>query len=77
VFNLAKAFYRGFVGGPSFDNCIHHRLILEGKLLTLDVPRSNVAAAPSTIDISFPYNSISWFNQNKKIFTSPIYTYAH
>ena len=66
MLNLLKAFYRGFVGGPSFDNCIHHRLILEDKLLTLDVPDSNVAAAPSTIDISFPYNSISWFNQNKK-----------
>ena len=66
MINLAKAFYRGFIGGPSFENCIHHRLILEDKLLTLDVPDSNVAAVPSTIDVSFPYNSTSWFNQHKK-----------
>ena len=66
MIKLAKAFYRGFIGGPSFDNCIHHRLILEDKLLTLDVPDSNVAAVPSTIDISFPYNSTSWFYQHKK-----------
>ena len=66
MIKLAKAFYRGFIGGPSFDNCIHHRLILEEKLLTLDVPDSNVSAVPSTIDVSFPYNSTSWFNQHKK-----------
>ena len=66
MINLAKAFYRSFIGGPSFENCIHHRLILEDKLLTLDVPDSNVAAVPSTIDISFPHNSTSWFNQHKK-----------
>ena len=66
MINLAKAFYRGFVGGPNFENCIHYRFILEDKLLTLDVPNSNVAAVPSNIDVSFPYNSTSWFNQHKK-----------
>ncbi|MBC7007718.1 hypothetical protein BIZ38_04525 [Pseudoalteromonas sp. BZK2] len=66
MIKLAKAFYRGFIGGPNFDNCVHHRLILEDKLLTLDIPDSNVAAATSTIDISFPYNSRSWFEQNKE-----------
>ncbi|WP_462178695.1 hypothetical protein [Pseudoalteromonas gelatinilytica] len=65
---LLKAFIRGFIGGPNFDNCIHHRLILEDKLFTLDVPDSNVAAVPLTIDVSFPYNSESWFEQNKKIY---------
>ena len=66
MINLAKAFYRGFVGGPNFENCIHYRFILEDKLLTLDVPNSNVAAVPSNIDVSFPYNSKTWFNQHKK-----------
>ena len=66
MIKLAKAFYRGFEGGPNFENYIHHRLILEDKLLTLDVPDSNVAAVPSTMDISFPHNSTSWFNQHKK-----------
>ncbi|TMS59911.1 hypothetical protein CWC10_19680, partial [Pseudoalteromonas sp. S3173] len=45
-----------------------HRLLLDYKLLTLDVPDSNVAAVPSTIDVSFPYNSTSWFNQHKETF---------
>ena len=66
MIKLTKAFYRGFVGGPNFENCTHHRLILEDKLITLDVPDSNVSAVPSTIDVSFPYNSTSWFNQHKK-----------
>ena len=64
--NLLKAFIRGFIGGPNFDNCVHHRLILEDKLLTLDIPKSNVAAVNTPVDVSFPYNSTSWFNQQKK-----------
>ena len=52
MINLAKAFYRGFVGGPSFDNCIHHRLILEDKLLTLDVTHN---LAPSHFLEPNPY----------------------
>jgi len=75
MIKLAKAFYRGFVGGPSFDNCIHYRFILEDKLLTLDVPSSNVAAVPSTIDISFPYNSKSWFNQHKQDYLHHVYVH--
>ena len=75
MFNLAKAFYRGFIGGPNFDNSIHYRLILEGKLLTLDIPDSNVAAVPSTIDVSFPYNSKTWFNQHKKNYLHHEYVY--
>ncbi|MBE0457479.1 hypothetical protein NDQ71_08590 [Pseudoalteromonas sp. KG3] len=75
MFNLAKAFYRGFIGGPSFDNCIHYRFILEDKLLTLDVPSSNVAAVPSTIDVSFPYNSTSWFNQHKQDYLHHVYVH--
>ncbi|MEI8707471.1 hypothetical protein [Pseudoalteromonas sp. B62] len=67
MIKLAKAFYRGFVGGPNFENCVHHRLILEDKLLTIDVPNSNVAAVQKPMDISFPYNSKVWFNQHKKI----------
>ena len=66
MIKLAKAFYRGFVGGPNFENCVHHRLILEDKLLTIDVPNSNVAAVQKPMDISFPYNSKVWFNQHKK-----------
>ena len=75
MIKLAKAFYRGFIGGPSFDNCIHHRLILEEKLLTLDMPSSNVAAVPSTIDVSFPYNSKSWFNQHKEDYFHHVYVH--
>ncbi|NHH87654.1 hypothetical protein [Pseudoalteromonas sp. MB47] len=66
--NLLKVFTRGFIGGPNFDNCVHQRLVLEDKLLTLDLPNSNVAAAPSTIDISFPYNSKNWYEQHKEDF---------
>ncbi|MGP5159819.1 hypothetical protein [Pseudoalteromonas prydzensis] len=75
MIKLAKAFYRGFVGGPSFDNCMHYRFILEDKLLTLDVPSSNVAAVPSTIDVSFPYNSTSWFNQHKQDHLHHVYVH--
>ena len=68
MINLLKAFTRGFIGGPNFDNNVHHRFILEDKMLTLDLPNSNVAAAPSTIDISFPYNSKNWYEQYKEDF---------
>jgi len=67
MIKLAKAFYRGFIGGPSFDNCTHYRFILEDKLLTLDMPSSNVAAVPSTIDVSFPYNSKVGLISTRKI----------
>lgn len=66
MIKLVKAFFRGFVGGPIFENCIHHRLILEDKLLTLDVPNSNIAAVSTPKDISFPYNSTTWFYQHKQ-----------
>ena len=64
--NLLKVFTRGFIGGPNFDNCVHHRLVLEDKLLIVDIPKSNVAAVSKPVDMSFPYNSTSWFNQQKK-----------
>ncbi|TMN94108.1 hypothetical protein [Pseudoalteromonas sp. S558] len=75
MIKLAKAFYRGFVGGPRFENCIHYRLILENKLLTLDMPSSNVTAVPSTIDVSFPFNSTAWFNQHKQGYLQHVYVH--
>ena len=48
---LLKAFIRGFIGGPNFDNCVHHRLILEDKLLIVDIPKSHVAAVSKPIDV--------------------------
>ena len=67
---LVKAFIRGFIGGPNFDNCVHHRLVLEDKLLIVDIPKSNVSAVSKPADVSFPYSSTSWFNQRRKIIYS-------
>ena len=39
MIKLAKAFYRGFVGGPNFENCVHHRLILEDRATSLSMYR--------------------------------------
>lgn len=61
---LIKAYWCGFVGGPDFNRCIKHKFILGDQQLTIQVPDSNVAAVPSTIDINFPHTSTSWFAQH-------------
>ncbi len=65
--HIIKAYWRGFAYGPDFNHCITPRFILEDKQLTIELPSSNVVAAPSTVDINFPHTSTSWFKQHKKI----------
>jgi len=61
-----KYFWRGFIGGPNSDQDITHRFILEKQQLTITIPDSNVAAIPSVVDVHFPYDSTSWFEQHRK-----------
>jgi hypothetical protein len=68
MMELIKSFWRGFVGGPDFNHCINHRFILGDKQLTRELPDSNVAAAPITIDASFPHTSSSWFERHAKVY---------
>jgi len=63
---IIKGFWRGFVGGPNPDQDITHNFLLENQQLTITLPDSNVAAVPSVVDVHFPYNSTSWFEQHKK-----------
>jgi hypothetical protein len=63
-FKLIKAYWHGFVGGPSFTRCIQQRFRLEDKQLTIDLPDSNVVAAPSTLQVNFPHSSANWFSNN-------------
>lgn len=64
LFNLSKAFWRGFVGGPDFNRRITHQFLLDAQQLSIDIPNSNVAAAPSSINTCFPHSSTTWFEQN-------------
>ena len=75
MIQLIKAYWRGFVGGPNFNNDINHRFILENKQLTIKVPDSNVVAAPSTVDVHFPHTSTIWFNENVKIYRQHAYVH--
>jgi len=63
---IIKGFWRGFIGGPNSNQEITHRFILENQQLTIIIPDSNVAVAPSIVDVHFPYDSSSWFEQHKK-----------
>ncbi|QLE84786.1 hypothetical protein FLM48_06625 [Shewanella sp. Scap07] len=65
---LLKAFYRGFVGGPDFNNTITRKFILEDKQLSVTMPDSNVAAIDNAKDVSFPHTSSIWFKQNAKVY---------
>lgn len=75
IFKLMKAYWRGFVGGPDFTRDISHRFILEGKQLTIKVPDSNVVAAPSPVDVSFPHSSINWFAKQAKTYDQHCYVH--
>ncbi|MCP4320981.1 MAG: hypothetical protein GY787_03835 [Alteromonadales bacterium] len=63
-FKLTKAYWHGFVGGPDFSRSIQHRFRLEYKQLTIDLPDSNVVAAPSETQTNIPHTSTSWFSNN-------------
>ena len=67
LFNLSKAYCRGFAGGPDFTRTIQHRFILENKQLTIDLPESNLVLAPSHIKVNFPHSSKRWFTQHVEI----------
>jgi hypothetical protein len=67
LFNLIKAYWRGFVGGPDFNRGINHRFILEKKQLTVYLPDSNIMAESSSIEVSFPHSSGDWFTQHAEI----------
>ncbi|WP_426370532.1 hypothetical protein [Pseudocolwellia sp. HL-MZ7] len=68
MIQLIKGYWRGFVGGPSFDQAVNHKFILEDKQLTVTLPNTNLAVVPNKIDISFPYTSACWFDENKKMY---------
>ena len=72
---LIKGYWRGFVGGPDFTRDISHRFILEDKQLTINVPDSNVVAAPSDVNVSFPHSSINWFTEHAEIYDQ--HTFVH
>ena len=72
---LIKGYWRGFVGGPDFTREISHRFILEDKQLTIKVPDSNVVAAPSPVDVSFPHSSIDWFTKHAKKYHQHCYVH--
>jgi hypothetical protein len=67
LFNLVKAYWRGFAGGPDFTCSIQHRFILEDKQLTIGLPESNLMVAPSHIKSNFPHSSSRWFSQHAQI----------
>jgi hypothetical protein len=64
LLKLTKAYWRGFVGGPDFNRCITYRFLLDAQQLSIELPDSNVAAAPSTMNALFPYSSTDWFEQH-------------
>lgn len=64
LLKLTKAYWRGFVGGPDFNRCITHRFLLDAQQLSIKLPDSNVAAAPSSMNAFFPYSSTDWFEQH-------------
>ena len=68
IVNVIKAHWQGFVGGPDFKRNIQHRFILENKQLSITIPDSNVAAAPSKIDANFPHTFTSWFAEHVKTY---------
>ena len=72
---LIKGYWRGFVGGPDFTRDICHRFILEDRQLTINVPDSNVVAAPSAVDVSFPHSSIDWFTEHAKKYRQHCYVH--
>ncbi|XQW83973.1 hypothetical protein ACOYR1_12580 [Thalassotalea piscium] len=49
MISLLQDFYRGFVGGPDFNQIITHRFMLDEKQLTVSMPDSNVVAAVGKI----------------------------
>ncbi|WP_426356832.1 hypothetical protein ACPUVO_10055 [Pseudocolwellia sp. HL-MZ19] len=61
---ILKDFWRGFVGGPELKFNMTHKFNLENKQLSITLPDSNVMAAPSSVDVHFPYSSKSWFENN-------------
>ena len=68
MFTLLKDFWRGFVGGPDFNQIITHRFMLDEKQLTVSMPDSNVVAAVGKVDVNFPHTSTTWFKQNQKVY---------
>ncbi|XQW83974.1 hypothetical protein ACOYR1_12585 [Thalassotalea piscium] len=76
MIQLLKDFYRGFVGGPDFNQSITHRFILENQQLTISLPESNIGAAPNTIDVHFPNSSTSWFKQHVDVYDQHRYVHV-
>jgi len=75
LFKLINAYWRGFVGGPDFTRDISHRFILEDKQLTIKIPDSNVVAAISPVDLSFPHSSTSWFTSHMEIYEQHVFVH--
>lgn len=77
LLKLTKAYWRGFVGGPDFNRCITHRFLLDAQQLSIKLPDSNVAAAPSSMNaFSHIHQPIGLNNMLRKVLTN-IYMFIY
>ena len=67
LFKFIKICWRGFVGGPDFDNNINHRFTLEEKQLTIKVPYSNVVVGSNPDKVNFKHTSTRWFAKHAEM----------
>ena len=77
LIKLIKAYWRGFVGGPDLHHSITRRFLLEDKQLSINIPDSNIVALPNADDKYYPHTSLTWFNENAKVYDQHKYVHVY
>ncbi|WDE07936.1 hypothetical protein SG34_014215 [Thalassomonas viridans] len=66
MIQLLKGYWRGFIGGPDFNNQHTLHFILEDQQLSINLPQTNVVSVEPPRPVNFPYKSKDWFDSHKK-----------
>ncbi|WP_281557668.1 hypothetical protein [Thalassomonas sp. RHCl1] len=64
--HLLKGYWRGFVGGPDFNDQQTLQFILEDHQLSINLPQSNLITEEPPRPVNFPYKSEGWFDSHKE-----------
>ncbi|WP_426370531.1 hypothetical protein [Pseudocolwellia sp. HL-MZ7] len=65
MIKLLKGFWRGFFGGPDYINNTHYQFTLENQKLEVVLPSEPVKY--EHVDLTYPYKSKQWVEENFKI----------